>query len=128
MTHLLIGHTAMVVHYLFFAYVVLGGFLSWKWPRMFWPHLAVAVYALGIVVVGWSCFLTDIENWSRLQTGREVMRNGFIDFHITGVLYPVEHLMTSRFVIAGIIVCAYAGAAWNLYRRPAVTAPEPVSG
>ncbi|WP_431869992.1 DUF2784 domain-containing protein [Nocardiopsis eucommiae] len=125
---LLIGHTAMVLHYLFFAYVVLGGFLSWKWPRMFWPHLMVAVYALGIVVIGWSCFLTDIENWSRAHTGREVMENGFIDFHITGVLYPEEHLMTSRFVIAGIVACAYAGAAWRRYRRGPVAAPEPVSG
>ncbi|MEU3017794.1 DUF2784 domain-containing protein [Nocardiopsis sp. NPDC007018] len=125
---LLIGHTAMVLHYLFFAYVVLGGFLAWRWPRLFWPHLLVAVYALGIVIVGWSCFLTEVENWSRERTGRAVMENGFIDFHITGVLYPAQYLVASRFVIAGVIGCAYAGVAWNRYRRRSGVSPVPVSG
>lgn len=113
---LLIGHTAMVVHYLFFAYVVFGGFLSLRWPRVFWPHLFVAAYALGIVTIGWPCFLTDIENRSREATGREVMENGFIDHHLTGVIYPEDHLMTSRFVIAGIVALSYAALAWKLYR------------
>ena len=126
--YLLIGHTAMVLHYLFFAYVVFGGFLAWRWPWLFWPHLLVAAYALGIITVGWACFLTDIENWSRLNTGREVMVNGFIDFHITGVFYPEEHLMTSRYVIAGIIASAYAGTAWLLWRRRSAEDAGAVSG
>jgi Na+(H+)/acetate symporter ActP len=128
MTYLLVGHTAMVLHYLFFAYVVFGGFLAWKWPRMFWPHLLTAAYALGILIIGWSCFLTDIENWSRMNTGREVMGNGFIAHHITGVLYPDEHLMTSRFVIAGLIACAYAGVVWRLSRRRPVRVEGRLSG
>ena len=62
---LLIGHTAMVVHHPFCAYVVFGGFLSLRWPRMVWPHLFVVAYALGIVTIGRPCFPTDIENRSR---------------------------------------------------------------
>ncbi|SIO84695.1 DUF2784 domain-containing protein [Nocardiopsis sp. JB363] len=116
---LLVGHTAMVLHYLFFAYVVFGGLLSLRWPRMFWPHLFVAAYALGIVIIDWPCFLTDIENWSRAATGRELMENGFIDHHLTGVIYPEDHLMTSRFVIAGIVALSYAALAWKLYRARA---------
>lgn len=113
---LLIGHTAMVVHYLFFAYVVFGGLLGLRWPCMFWPHLFVAAYALGIITIGWPCFLTDIENWSRVHTGRQVMESGFIDHHLTGVIYPKEHLMTSRFVIAGIVALSYTAIAWKLHR------------
>jgi Na+(H+)/acetate symporter ActP len=128
LTYLLIGHAAMLLHYLFFAYVVFGGFLSWRWPRMFWPHLLVAAYALGIVIIGWPCFLTDIENWSRLNTAREIMEYGFIDYHITGVFYPDEHLMTSRYVIAGIVASAYAGLGWKLYRRRSARAVGTVSG
>ncbi|MBR8744851.1 DUF2784 domain-containing protein [Nocardiopsis sp. MG754419] len=116
---LLIGNTAMVAHYLFFAYVVFGGFAALRWPRMFWPHLGVAAYALGIVTIGWPCFLTDIENWSRVATGREVMPHGFIDYHLTGVIYPEDQLMTSRFVIAGIVALSYAALAWKLYRARA---------
>lgn len=128
MPHLLIGHTAMVLHYLFFAYVVLGGFLSWRWPRMFWPHLFVAAYALGIVIVDWPCPLTEVENWSRLNTGCEVMGSGFIDHHITGTLYPAEHLMTSRYVIAALVALSYAGAARGLFRRRATRAEGVLSG
>ncbi|KOX15743.1 DUF2784 domain-containing protein [Nocardiopsis sp. NRRL B-16309] len=111
MTHLLIGHTAMVLHFAFFGYVVLGGFLAWRWPRALWPHVGTAAYALGIVIVDWPCVLTEVENWSRAATGRTVMESGFIDFHITGTLYPPEHLLTSRLVIAGVIALSWAGAA-----------------
>ncbi|MEE2037066.1 DUF2784 domain-containing protein [Nocardiopsis sp. CT-R113] len=116
MPYLLVGHTAMVLHFLFFGFVVLGGFLAWYRPRMFWVHLAVAAYALGIVIVDWPCFLTEVENWARFNTGRPVMEFGFIDFYLTDHLYPREHLMTSRYVIAGIVATAWAGA-WVRHRR-----------
>ncbi|MFE3456040.1 DUF2784 domain-containing protein [Nocardiopsis aegyptia] len=117
MTYLLIGHAAMVLHFAFFGYVVLGGFLAWRWPRALWPHVGVAAYALGIVIVDWPCLLTEVENWSRAATGRTVMEAGFIDFHITGTLYPPEHLMTSRVVIACVIALSWAGAAVVRARR-----------
>ena len=52
MRYPLIADTVMAVHFAFLAYVVCGGFLAWRWPRMFWPHLAAAAYGLGTVVVG----------------------------------------------------------------------------
>jgi uncharacterized protein DUF2784 len=27
-------------HFAYVAYVVLGGFLAWWWPRAIWPHAA----------------------------------------------------------------------------------------
>ncbi|MGW9347666.1 DUF2784 domain-containing protein [Nocardiopsis flavescens] len=110
------GYAAAVLHFVFFAFVVLGGFTAWRHPRMFWVHLGVAAYALGIVIVDWPCFLTEIENWSRAATGRPEMEFGFIDHYLTGTLYPREHLMTSRYVIAAVVACSWAGA-WWLWRR-----------
>lgn len=118
---LLAGYAAAALHFVFFAYVVLGGFTAWWRPRLFWVHLAVAAYALGIVIIDWPCFLTEIENWSRAATGRPVMEFGFIDFYLTGNLYPREHLMTSRYVIAAVIACSWAGTWWlwlSRRRRP----------
>jgi hypothetical protein len=117
MTYLLIGHAAMVLHFAFFGYVVLGGFLAWRWPRALWPHAGTAAYALGIVIVDWPCVLTEVENWSRAATGRPVMEAGFIDFHITGTLYPPEHLMASRVVIACVVALSWAGALVLRHRR-----------
>lgn len=119
MTSLLVGHAAAALHFAFLAFVVFGGFLSWRRPRLFWVHLVVAAYALGIVIVDWPCFLTEIENWSRSVTGRPVMENGFIDFYLTGNLYPREHLLTSRLVMAGIVAFSWAGAGRLVLRRRA---------
>ncbi|MFY7066358.1 DUF2784 domain-containing protein [Nocardiopsis changdeensis] len=118
------GYAAAALHFVFFACVVLGGFAAWWRPRLFWVHLGVAAYALGIVIVDWPCFLTEIENWSRAATGRAVMESGFIDFYLTGTLYPREHLMTSRVVIAAVVACSWAGA-WWLARRRAARGREP---
>src|SRR5699024_12333952 len=63
MFHQVIGDTAMILHFVFLALVTFGGFLTWKWPRLIWVHLPVAVYALGITVIGWDCPLTHIEEW-----------------------------------------------------------------
>lgn len=117
MTYFLAGHTAMLLHFAFLTFVVFGGFLTWRWPRLFWVHLIVAAYALGIVIIDWPCFLTDIENWARANTGRVIMENGFIDHYLTENLYPREHLLTSRFVIAGIVAVSYVGLAVILWRR-----------
>ncbi|NYH55272.1 hypothetical protein HNR06_004861 [Nocardiopsis arvandica] len=113
----LLGHTAMVLHFSFLCFVVFGGFLAWRRPRLFWVHLGVAAYALGIVIVDWPCFLTEVENWSRSETGRAVMEDGFIDFYLTGTLYPREHLLTSRLVMAGIVALSWAGVGWTCLRR-----------
>ncbi|WP_017569034.1 DUF2784 domain-containing protein [Nocardiopsis halotolerans] len=117
MFSLLVGHTAMALHFVFLGFVVFGGFLAWRWPRVFWVHLCVAAYALGIVIVDWPCLLTEVENWSRSVTGRAVMENGFIDFYLTGTLYPPEHLLTSRVVMAGVVALSWAGAGWLRVRR-----------
>ncbi|MFD6948599.1 hypothetical protein A6A08_18230 [Nocardiopsis sp. TSRI0078] len=113
----LLGHTAMVLHFCFLCFVVFGGFLAWRRPRLFWVHLGVAAYALGIVVIDWPCLLTEVENWSRLETGRAVMEHGFIDFYLTGNLYPPEHLLTSRLVMAAVVAVSWAGAGWLRLRR-----------
>ncbi|MFW5418053.1 DUF2784 domain-containing protein [Nocardiopsis sp. CNT-189] len=127
MPYELIGTAAMLLHFAFFGYVVLGGFLAWRYPRALWVHLAVAAYALGIVLIEWPCVLTELENRARLHTGREVMENGFIDHYLTGVLYPREHLLTSRIVIAAVIAASWAGAVHRLRPARAAAAPEPAA-
>ena len=111
MGYLVIGNTAALLHFAFLGYVVFGGFLAWKRPKAIRVHLAVAAYALGIVIIDWPCVLTELENWARAMGGRPVMENGFIDHYLTGTLYPREHLMTSRIVMGAVVASSWAGAA-----------------
>lgn len=117
MGYQIIGDIAMLLHFGFLAYVVFGGFLGWKWSRAFWPHLIIAAYALGIVLIDWPCFLTEVEEWARVANGGAAMPNGFIDHYLTGVLYPREHLLTSRIVIGAIVALSWVGTAWRAARR-----------
>src|SRR5690606_41972585 len=110
MPYELIGSAAMLLHFAFFGYVVFGGFLAWRHPRARRVHLAVGAYALGIVVIEWPCVLTELENGARLHTGREVMDKGFIDHYFTDVLYPREHLLTSRIAIAAVVAASWASS------------------
>lgn len=42
--HRLVADAAMVAHFAFLAYLVVGGFLAWRWPSTIWLHVAVALY------------------------------------------------------------------------------------
>ena len=110
MIYRLIGEGAMVLHMAFLVYVAVGGFLAWKWPRAFWPHLACALYGLGITFIGWDCPLTHVENWGRERAGQEGLSDtGFVDHYLTGVVYPAEHLTSVRLLTALIVAVSWAG-------------------
>lgn len=117
MIYRLIGEGAMVLHMAFLVYVAVGGFLAWKWPRAFWPHLACALYGLGVTVIGWVCPLTRIENWGREQAGQTGLpSDGFIEHYLTGVIYPTEHLLTAQLLVALSVAVSWTGCLL-LYRR-----------
>lgn len=86
----LLADATMVVHAGFLVYLVVGGFLAWRWRWAIWPHVAAAAYGLGIVTVGWDCPLTHVENWARARAGLEMLpSSGFIDHYLTGV-FPLK--------------------------------------
>ncbi|WP_067971145.1 DUF2784 domain-containing protein [Nocardiopsis trehalosi] len=123
MGYRLIAEAAMLLHFAFLCYVVFGGFLAWWRAAAFWPHLGFAAYALGIVTIEWPCPLTALEDWGRTRAGQEGLPTGFIDHYLTGVIYPEEHVLTARFVMAGVVGASWAGAAVLAARRRAAAGP-----
>ena len=118
MIYRVIGEGAMVLHMAFLIYVVIGGYIAWRWPVLFWPHLACALYALGITVIGWACPLTHVENWGREQAGQAGLPpEGFIDHYLTGVIYPAEHLVTVRLLVAFSVAVSWFGLPYLHLRR-----------
>ncbi|MDX2355912.1 DUF2784 domain-containing protein [Dietzia sp. PP-33] len=118
MGYRLIADIAMLLHAAFLVYLAVGGFLAWRWRWTFWPHLATAVYALAIAIVGWVCPLTHVENWGREHAGRETIpTSGFIDHYLTGVIYPEEHLLTAQLAVAAAVLVSWAGLALLSWRN-----------
>ncbi|MFE9241977.1 DUF2784 domain-containing protein [Nocardiopsis sp. NPDC006938] len=117
MVYRVIGEGAMVLHLAFLVYVALGGLLAWRWPRAIWPHLACALYGLGITVIGWTCPLTHVEDWGRRNAGQAGLPpEGFIAHYLTGVVYPAEHLITIQLLVALSVALSWAGTLY-LYRQ-----------
>ena len=114
MVYGVLADLALLLHALFLLYLVLGGFLAWRWPRTIWLHLAVAAWGLGAVVIGYDCPLTGIENWARRRAGQDTLdRGGFIEHYLTGVVYPVEHVVLVQVLAATVVAASWFG----LWRR-----------
>ncbi len=110
MGHRLVADTAMVAHFLFLAYMVVGGLLAWRWPRTVGLHLATALYGLCNVLVGWPCPLTRLEDWGREGAGQATLPStGFIDHYLAGVVYPTEHEVVAQVLVGVVVLTSWAG-------------------
>jgi hypothetical protein len=109
----------LVAHFAYLAYLVLGGFLAWRWPRAFWPHLVAAAWGLAVIAVPLNCPLTWAEDWARRHAGEPGVTRGFIDRYIEGVLYPERYTDLLRAAVAVLVLGSWLGAYLRLRRRRA---------
>jgi hypothetical protein len=109
MPYALLADVTVLVHLGFVAFVAVGGFLAWRYPVVLIAHVPSVVWALGILVVGWPCPLTDVEQRLRLWAGSDGYSGAFMDRYVTGVLYPEHHAPAARALVAAAVLVSYAG-------------------
>jgi hypothetical protein len=78
----------LLVHLMFVVFVVVGGLLVLRWPRLAWVHVPVALYGALIEFVGFICPLTPLEIWLRRRGGEAGYEGGFVEHYVTAALYP----------------------------------------
>ncbi|MEV0764175.1 DUF2784 domain-containing protein [Nocardia sp. NPDC050435] len=111
----LLADATAAVHLAFVGYVVVGGFLAWRWPRTRWLHLLAFGWGFGTVLIGFDCPLTYLEDWARRRAGQQGLPpSGFIDHYLTGVIYPDSALTLVRALVAVTVLVSWAGFAWRL--------------
>jgi Protein of Unknown function (DUF2784) len=91
-------------HFLFVLFVVLGGFLALRWPRVIYFHLPAAAWGALVELWGWICPLTPLEKWLRRQGGLAGYQGGFIEHYILPVLYPAGLTRGVQLVLAAVVV------------------------
>lgn len=112
-----LADAVLVAHLAFVLFVVLGGALVLRWPRLARVHLPVALYGAAVEFIGFVCPLTPLEVGLRRRGGQAGYDGGFIDHYVTAALYP-EGLTREVQVALGIAVLAINGAAyWGVWRR-----------
>ncbi|HMN45307.1 MAG TPA: DUF2784 domain-containing protein [Povalibacter sp.] len=120
-----LADAVLVIHLAFVIFVVAGGFLALRFPRVAWLHVPAALWGAWIEFSGRICPLTPLENSLRRRGGEAGYGGGFIDHYIMALLYPEGLTREVQFVIGGgvllVNVIAYTLLVRRLQRRRAST-------
>ena len=93
----------VVAHVAFAIFVVAGGLLVLRWPRLAWVHLPAVVWGVYVEVSGKICPLTPLENQMRARAGLDEYSGDFIARYVFPALYPEGLTLQAQFVL-GILV------------------------
>ncbi|MEU5696004.1 DUF2784 domain-containing protein [Actinosynnema sp. NPDC020468] len=105
-----LAELVMVLHFGVLVFLVVGGFLAWRWHRVLYPHLVMAGWALLIVLFPVSCPLTWLENVFREAGGLPPLAaGGFIDTYIDGVLYPESAAGVVQLFVGVAVLTSWTG-------------------
>jgi len=117
----ILADALVIMHLLFVAFVMAGGFLLVRWPRLAWLHLPAAAWGAIIEFTGWICPLTPLENHLRILGGSSAYSGGFVERYLLPILYPESLTLPIQQVLGGVVVgvnlVAYALAYRALRRK-----------
>jgi uncharacterized protein DUF2784 len=108
-----LADVTVVLHLLFVAFVICGGLLALRWPRVAWVHLPSAAWGALVELAGWICPLTPLENWLRMQGGSATYTSGFVERYLLPVLYP-ESLSRDVQWTLGLLVILLNGIVYGV--------------
>jgi len=88
MIYRILAGCVVAFHLGFVLFVVLGGLLALRWPRVAWAHLPAAAWGAFVEFSSTICPLTPLENRLRHLGGETSYSGGFIAHYMIPVLYP----------------------------------------
>jgi hypothetical protein len=106
----------VVVHLLFICFVVVGVFVTWRWPLIIWAHIPAVIYAALVEFAGFTCPLTLLENDFRQRAGDAGYRDGFIAHYLVKVIYPPGLTHGMQIGLGVLLLVAIIGY-WGFLRR-----------
>ncbi len=98
----------VVAHLAFILFVVAGGLLAFRWPKVIWLHLPALLWGVFIELNNWVCPLTPIEQELRRMAGDGGYQGGFIDHYLVPVIYPSGLTPETQFAL-GLAVLSING-------------------
>ena len=117
MVYRVLADLVMVIHGALLVFFVIGGFLAWRWPRLIWAVLFVAVWNLAIVILDFGCPVTALEKYLRRKGGEQPYARGFIEHYLDGRIWPEGATPTAEKIGFGILVVSYVGFFVIRHRR-----------
>ncbi len=100
-----LADVVVLLHTAFVVFVVVGGFVVWRWRWVVWAHVPCALWGIAIEYGGWICPLTPLENDLRRRAGLSGYPGGFVEHYIMPVLYPAGLTPPTQIVLGtGVLV------------------------
>ena len=98
----MIADLIVLLHFAFVVFVVLGGLLALRWPRVIWLHVPAVIWGAVVEFTGWICPLTPLENRLRAAAGESGYERDFIAHYILPALYPNGLTRNDQLMLGGI--------------------------
>jgi hypothetical protein len=93
----------LCLHLAFIVFVLLGGLLLLRWPRLVWLHVPAMLWAVFVEVTAWVCPLTPLENYYRALAGGNMYHGDFIERYLLPLIYPAGLTPSIQLVLAGVV-------------------------
>jgi hypothetical protein len=107
----------VALHLAFVVFVVGGGLLVLRWPKMAWVHLPAAAWGALVELTGWICPLTPVENWLRQRAGLDVYAGDFVARYVVPTLYPEGLTRESQLLMGAVVIVLNATVYALVIRR-----------
>ena len=107
----------LLVHLAFILFVIFGGLLVIRGPKLAWLHLPAASWGSWIEFSGRICPLTPLENHFRRLGGQAGYQGGFIEHYITAIIYPQGLTRSVQIALGLLVVCINVAAYAYIWRR-----------
>jgi hypothetical protein len=98
------ANAIVLTHFLFIAFVVFGGLLVIRWPRLAFVHLPAAIWGAVVEIFSWICPLTPLENHLRQLAGNSSYSGDFIARYLLPVIYPENLTATMQQIFGGFVI------------------------
>jgi len=121
MTYRLLADVTVVVHGAFVLFVLFGGLLVLRRPRVACLHVPAAAWGAWIEFAGTVCPLTPLENWLRAQAGQSTYSSDFVERYLMPLIYPASLTRELQYAFGGLVLVVnailYAIVLWRRRQR-----------
>jgi hypothetical protein len=98
----------VLAHLAFILFVLAGGLLVWRWPRLAWLHIPALIWGVAVQWMALICPLTPLENVLRRTAGEADYHGGFVERYLLPLIYPAG-LTADTQLLLGVVVIVLNG-------------------
>lgn len=122
---LILADLTLLLHLAFILFVVGGGLLAWRRPKLAPWHLAAAAWGAFVALTNRVCPLTPLENLFLARAGRAGYEESFLDRYLAPIVYPAGLSPRAQVGLGLLVILWNAGVYGLAFHRGRFRSPPP---